>query len=171
MQSRADAGPRPAEALIVLGAAQYNGRPSPVLQARLDHALDLYGRDMAPLIVVTGGRRTGDRLTEASASARYLIAHGVPDSHIAREVQGTDTYQSLAAASRFLDKRGVHDVILITDGYHAARVKRIAEELGFAARTSAVPGTAPAGRMVRETFGVAVGRVVGFRRLSAWMSG
>src|SRR3954451_259399 len=94
LASRRDVGSRPGQAIVVMGAAQYNGRPSPVLRARLDHALRLYRRDMGKLIVVTGGRTPGDVATEASASANYLLAHGVPDARIAREVQGTDTYES-----------------------------------------------------------------------------
>ena len=79
---------RPAQAIVVLGAAQYDGRPSEVLQARLDHAVDLYHRDLAPLIVVTGGRQPGDRFTEATAAAEYLHSKGVPDEDIQREVNG-----------------------------------------------------------------------------------
>ncbi len=171
LASKRDAGDRPAQAIIVLGAAQYNGRPSPALKGRLDHALALYEQGMAPLIVVTGGRQSGDRTTEASAGATYLIAHGVPDGRIEREVQGTDTYLSLAATARFLKKRDVRDVILVSDSYHSARVQAIAEEVGFQARTSPVPGTARLNRLARETAAMAVGRIVSFRRLSAWTDG
>lgn len=171
LSSRQDAGDRPAQAIIVLGAAQYNGRPSPALKGRLDHALDLYERGMAPLIVVTGGRQDGDRTTEASASASYLIANGVPDARIEREVQGTDTYLSLAATARFLKKRDVLDVILVSDSYHSARVQAIAEEVGFRARTSPVAGTAKLDRLAKETAAIAIGRIVSFRRLSSWTDG
>lgn len=85
---------RPAQAIVVLGAAQYNGRPSPVLRARLDHATDLWRRRLAPVVVVTGGRQPGDKFTEATASADYLIAHGVPDAQILREVSGRTTWDS-----------------------------------------------------------------------------
>ena len=171
LASRRDAGDKAAQAIIVLGAAQYNGRPSPALKGRLDHALSLYERGLAPMIVVTGGRQDGDRTTEASTGAAYLIAHGVPDAKIEREVQGTDTYLSLAAAARFLRRRGVRDVILVSDSYHSARVQAIAEEVGLRARTSPVPGTARLSRLARETAAVAIGRVVSFRRLSAWTDG
>lgn len=160
-----------ADAIIVLGAAQYNGKPSPALRGRLDHALVLYKRKVASIIVVTGGRQPGDKTTEASAGANYLLARGVPDRRIIREVQGRDTYQSLAAAARVLRKRGFSRVVLVTDGFHAARVAAIAEELGLAPRTSPVQTKSPMSRLLRETVAVAVGRVVGFRRLSAWIEG
>ena len=95
----------------------------------------------------------------------------MPDARIEREVQGTDTYLSLAATSRFLKKRDVRDVILVSDSYHSARVQAIAEEVGFQARTSPVPGTARLNRLARETAAMAVGRIVSFRRLSAWTDG
>jgi uncharacterized SAM-binding protein YcdF (DUF218 family) len=153
------------QAIVVMGAAQYDGRPSPVLRTRLDHAIDLYEQKLAPLVIVTGGRQEGDRMTEASASARYLIRNGIPDSAIRREVDGTNTYESLAASRRFLAREGVSEVILVTDAYHAARVAATARELGLSPRTSPV-GTAPMGRIVRETAAMAVGRVIGFRRLA-----
>lgn len=160
-----------ADAIVVLGAAQYNGKPSPVLRGRLKHALELYKRDVAPLIVVTGGRQSGDRMTEASASANYLLARGVPDKRIVREVQGRDTYQSLAATARVLRNRGLSRVVLVTDGFHSARVAAIAEEVGMKPHTSPVSSKSPTGRLLRETAAVAVGRIMGFRRLSAWVEG
>lgn len=159
-----------AQAIVVLGAAQYNGRPSPVLRARLDHGLELHQRGMAPLIVVTGGRQPGDVATEAAVSAAYLLRKGIPDRQIAREVQGRDTYESLAATARFLRTRDINRVVLVTDGYHAARVKAIAREVGLVARTSPVPGSRGSlKRMLRESVAVAIGSVVGHRRLSSWM--
>lgn len=167
--------PRPSDAIIVLGAAQYNGKPSPVLQARLDHAIDLYRDGIAPIVVVTGGRQSGDRVTEAKASADYLIARGVPDSAIRREVQGGDTWESLAAASRFLDRDGAHEVVLVSDPYHGHRVAAIASEagldpVGVSPQTEVVAGGVDAARaLARETAGVALGRIVGFRRLASYV--
>ena len=170
LASTEDAGNAPAQAIVVLGAAQYNGRPSPVLARRLDHALVLYRKKMAPLLVVTGGRKPGDRATEASASAAYLRQRGVPDAAIAREVQGTDTFQSLAATARFLKLRNVREVILVSDGYHSERLRGIAAEVGLSARTSPVSGAGSMSRLARETAAVSIGRIVGYRRLSAWTS-
>ena len=161
---------RPAQAIVVLGAAQYNGRPSPVLRARLDHALDLWRRGLAPLLVVTGGREPGDNFTEATASADYLIAAGVPDADILREVSGRTTWESLAAASRFLRQRGITKVLLVSDPFHSERLVAIASELsltGYASptRTSPIRGWAAVPYFGRETIAVAAGRIVGFRRL------
>ncbi len=155
------------DAIVVLGAAQYDGRPSPVLQRRLDHALTLYRAGRSRLIVVTGGRQEGDRTTEASASANYLIRHGVPDARIEREVQGTSTYLSMRAASRFLHRDGRRSVIVVTDGYHAARVSGIAREVGLSPTASPVGGLGPLDRVIQETLAVGVGNLVGYRRLSA----
>jgi uncharacterized SAM-binding protein YcdF (DUF218 family) len=160
--------PRPSQAIVVMGAAQYDGRPSPVLRSRLDHAIELYKQELAPLIIVTGGRQEGDRMTEASASARYLIRNGIPDASIRREVQGTDPYESLAAAHRFLAREGVSEVILVTDAYHAARVAATAREVGLSPRISPV-GDAPMGRLIRETAALSAGRLVGFRRLARFL--
>jgi uncharacterized SAM-binding protein YcdF (DUF218 family) len=169
MQSRHD-GATASDAIVVLGAAQYDGRPSPVLEARLDHALDLWEQGLAPIIVVTGGKQEGDRFTEATASANYLLERGVPDSQILREVQGTNSWESLAAAARILRERGLSEVILVSDPFHALRIGGIADELGLDAhvsptRTSPISGGAQVKQMVRETGAVAVGRVIGYRRL------
>jgi uncharacterized SAM-binding protein YcdF (DUF218 family) len=164
---------RRVQAIVVLGAAQYNGKPSPVLQARLDHALGLYRDGEAPLIIVTGGRQETDRTTEAAASANYLIRRGVPDSDIRREVQGRDTYESLAATHRFLAREGVSTVLVVTDGYHAARGRAVAREVGLDAYVSPVPTEAaqPLDRMISESAAVAVGRLVGFRRVTQFTRG
>jgi uncharacterized SAM-binding protein YcdF (DUF218 family) len=162
---------RRASAIVVLGAAQYNGQPSPVLRARLDHAADLYHRGYADTVVVTGGRQPGDRFTEATASALYLGRKGVPDSAVLREVQGRSSWQSLAAAAGFLKQRNIVRVVLVSDGFHAARIKAMASELGLTAstsptRTSPIVGMAKAPYLARETVAVAVGRVIGFRRVA-----
>jgi uncharacterized SAM-binding protein YcdF (DUF218 family) len=161
---------RPVDAIVVLGAAQYDGRPSPVLAARLDHALELWQEGYADRIVVTGGRRPGDRFTEATASADYLIARGVPDSAILREVQGTSTWQSLAATARILRNRGLESVLVVSDPYHSLRARETARELGLDAHasptlTSPVHGWAEWKRMFREAAGVGLARFIGYRRL------
>lgn len=167
--------PQPADAIVVLGAAQYNGKPSPVLQARLDHAISLYRDGVAPVVVVTGGRQSGDRVTEATASADYLIARGVPDSAIRREVQGGDTWESLAAASRFLAREGSENVVLVSDPYHSHRVAATASEtglnpVGISPQAQVVPrGLDGAEALARESLGVAIGRIVGFRRLATYV--
>jgi uncharacterized SAM-binding protein YcdF (DUF218 family) len=160
---------RPAEAIVVFGAAQYNGVPSPLLAAHLDHAIDLYRRDLAPVIVVTGGSQPGDKFTEATASANYLIQRGVPDDDVLREVSGTSSWQSLAAVASFLEDRSIREVLLVSDPFHALRIRAMASELGLDAHpspttTSPIRGISEARYMARETVAVAVGRVIGFRR-------
>jgi uncharacterized SAM-binding protein YcdF (DUF218 family) len=158
-------GARPAQAIIVLGAAQYDGRPSPVLAGRLDHAAELYADGIAPIVVVTGGRQPGDRFTEAAASANYLTEHGVPADAIEREVQGESSWESLAAASRFLRADGITDVVLVSDPYHALRIAGIADELHLDAVVSPADTPSSFGSLLRETAAVAVGRIIGYDRL------
>ena len=157
-------------AIVVLGAAQYDGRPSPVLQARLDHAVDLYERGLAPLVAVTGGRRPGDRATEASAAAGYLIGEGVPESSLRLETAGENSWQSLAATARFLMAEGVEEVILVSSPYHALRTEHIAAEVGLVGHASPTrdgpeSGVGEVVQMGREAVAVGVGRVIGYRRL------
>lgn len=159
----------PAEAIVVLGAAQYDGTPSPVLKRRLDHAVELYEADIAPLIVVTGGNQPGDRFTEAAASYAYLRRQGIPGARILREEHGTNTWEQLAAVSRFLEPRGVDDVILVSGDYHALRIDKTADEVGLNAQVSPIDSglsfTGQTKALIRETGAVAIGRVIGFRRL------
>ena len=162
---------RRSQAIVVFGAAQYDGTPSPVLRARLDHAARLYRRGYARRVVVTGGRHPDDRFTEAAVSARYLTRQGIPDSSILREVRGRTSWESLASAARFLKRRDVNEVVLVSDGFHAARIAAMASELGLEAHTSPAPSSPIAGSeklpyLGRETLAVAAGRVVGFRRVS-----
>jgi uncharacterized SAM-binding protein YcdF (DUF218 family) len=160
---------RPAQAIVVLGAAQYDGRPSAVLAARLDHVVDLFQRGLAPLVVVTGGGQPGDRFTEAEASANYLMSRGVPGEAIERETTSTTTYDELAAAAVFLRERGVREVLLVSDPFHAYRIKAIADDLGLEAHvspthTSPVRGLDKLRALARETVAVAAGRVIGYDR-------
>lgn len=156
---------RAGDAIVVLGAAQFDCRPSPVLQRRLDRAFELYRGGAAPVIVVTGGKQDGDRCTEAETGANYLRGQGVPDADLLLEVQGRNTWESLAAATRILNQRDLHRVVLVTDGYHALRARGISGELGLDAVVSPSNDSATLGQLLRETGAVAVGRITGFRRL------
>lgn len=164
---------RQADAIVVMGAAQYDGRPSPQLAARLDHVATLWPEGLAPLVVVTGGNQPGDRFTEADASATYLIERGVPDSAILREDRGTTSYESLKRVAALLDERspGQQSVVVVTDPYHTLRSTLIAEEVGLTAAgsptpTSVVTGARSLERHVWEAGGVAIGRLTGFGWLS-----
>lgn len=161
----------PVDAIVVMGAAQWDGRPSPQLAARLDHALEVWNADVAPLIVVTGGNIPGDRFTEAEASAIYLEDRGVPTASILMENAGSSSYESLASVAELLAERGVDEVVIVSDPYHALRSKLIAEEVGLDASvsstdTSVVTGFESLSRHVREAGGVAIGRIIGFERLT-----
>jgi uncharacterized SAM-binding protein YcdF (DUF218 family) len=165
-----------ADAIVVLGVAQYDGRPSPQLAARLDHVLTLWNDDVAPTIVVTGGNQPGDRFTEAEASQIYLVDRGVPEDVILMEDQGTTTYESLAAVAELLEDVQTGDgarieVVVVTDPYHAYRSKLTAEEVGLKAHSSSTPTSVVTGwtelrRQMTEAAGVSLGRIVGFDRLS-----
>ncbi len=161
---------RRSDAIVVLGAAQFDGRPSKVLAARLDHAIDLFRRDIAPIVVVTGGKQTGDRFTEAGASATYLHDRDVPERAILRETTGRSSWQSLASAARILKERKLTRVVLVSDPYHAARIDDIANEVGLHAvtsptRTSPIAGVGVWRRIFTETIRVAAGRLFGYGRL------
>jgi uncharacterized SAM-binding protein YcdF (DUF218 family) len=162
--------PEGAGAIVVLGAAQYDGVPSPALATRLEHALELWRADVASLLVVTGGRRPGDRFHEATAARTWLHARGVPEERIRREVHSRNTYDQIAATTRFLQDEGVERVVLVSDPLHATRLRKIADEVGLDAQVSPTPS--PQGRLpdramaaAREVGAVAAGQVIGFRRL------
>lgn len=121
-----------ADAIVVLGAAQYDGDPSPVFQARLDHAAYLYDTGVSNTIIVTGGKAEGDRFSEAEAGERYLTEEkGVSADRILAEVEGTTTYESLAAVWELAEPRSITSVLLVSDPMHSARIKMIAGDLGF----------------------------------------
>ena len=161
----------PVDAIVVLGAAQYDGRPSPQLAARLDHVVTLWDEGLAPVVMVTGGKLPADRFTEAEASRRYLVDRGVPDAAIMSEMVGRTTFESLDGAAMLLQARGLEEVVLVTDPFHSYRSKLIAEEVGLDAHVSPTPTSVVAGwtsvrRHMEEAAGVALGRLVGFERLS-----
>ena len=112
-----------ADAIVVLGAAQYNGRPSPVLKARLDHAVDLFQAGFAPMIVVTGGTARGDNESEATVSRRYLLSNGVPDAAVIVRPEGRSTIASMDAVGKWLRERDLHSVLLVSDPFHMCRLR------------------------------------------------
>lgn len=161
---------RPVDAIVVMGAAQYDGTPSPQLAARLDHAAELYLEGLAELVVVTGGKLPGDRFTEAQASQAYLVERGVPEAAILREDAGSTSYESLEGAAALLEARDLHRVLLVSDPFHSLRIRLSAQELGLTAyvsatRTSPVTGASAFTKHVKEAGGVALGRLIGFHRL------
>jgi uncharacterized SAM-binding protein YcdF (DUF218 family) len=127
---------RPVEAIVVLGAAQYNGRPSPVLRARLDHAVTLYREGYAPLIVVTGGVGRGDTTSEAIVGQRYLVAREVPEEDVVVQPVGRSTRTSMTAVGEWLRERKLRRVLLVSDPFHMFRLRLEARRIDLDAYTS-----------------------------------
>lgn len=124
---------RPAAAIVVLGAAQYAGHPSPVLRARLDHAVDLWRRGLAPRLILTGGTGAGDTTSEAAVGRRYVVQAGVPDSAILLEATGRTTMESLRAVVGMMAAQRSETVILVSDPFHMLRLSILAHRLGLTA--------------------------------------
>ena len=162
------------DAIVVMGAAQYDGVPSPLLKARLMHALDLWKQKVAPRIVLTGGNKPGDRFTEASASAIFLRQQGVPQEDLLQESASRSTYEALRNMrdlvkndSNFIE---IEHIVIVTDPYHELRSRLTAKEWGFDASTSSTPNSPIAGnralkKHVKEGVGIALARVIGFGSL------
>lgn len=149
---------QPADVLVVLGAAQYDGRPQEALTARLDHAADLFRRDVAPVVMTVGGKRAGDRFTEAEAGRTYLLDHDVPAAAVVTVGQGSDTLESLQAAARVMDERGWTSAVVVTDPWHELRSTSMLADQGVTAHGSpTTTGPSVSGRgaearyVVRET--------------------
>ena len=161
---------RQVDAIVVMGAAQYDGRPSLQLQARLDHVVTLWEAGWSDTVVVTGGNMPGDRFTEADVSADYLIERGVPEAAILRETVGRSSFESLDEVAALLRPLGKESVLIVSDPFHLLRSRLSAEELGLTAYVSPTPTTTVVGgearwKELREAAGVAVGRIIGFERL------
>ena len=124
---------RPADAIVVFGAAEYSGHPSPIYRARLDHAYALFKRGLAPLIITTGGAAEDPRFSEGGVGRDYLVARGVPDADVIAETQSGDTSQSAARVANILRENGLHTCLAVSDGYHMFRVKQMLKAQGVTA--------------------------------------
>lgn len=151
---------RASDVIVVLGAAQFNGRPSPVLLARLDHARQLYAADVAPRIITVGGNQKGDHYTEASAGKTWLVAHGVPGKKVVALPTGKDTLTSVRAVAERMRQQGWSTAVIVTDPWHSLRTRSMASDQGIDAVTSPTrEGPAVRTRqiefryVIRETFG------------------
>jgi uncharacterized SAM-binding protein YcdF (DUF218 family) len=163
--------PRAAGAIIVMGAAQYNGVPSPDLAARLDEAEILWRGHYSSTIMVTGWKEPGDHYTEAEASERYLVTAGIPSRDIL-QAGGSDTWQSLSEAAPVLLARGDRTVLIATDPFHEARCLAVSSSLGLVpfptpTQTSPIKGLSTVPYYAKETVGVALGRIIGFNHLDS----
>ncbi len=161
----------PVDAIVVLGAAQYDGEPSPVLAGRLNHAHQLWDEGVAPLVVTTGSSQEGDRFTEGYAGFEYLRYAGIPEDELLVITDGTSTWEQLAATARQLRDRGLGTVVLVSDPYHTFRLIQIADEVGLDANVSSTEGSSSLRQLVRETAAVSLGRILGYRRVDNWLGG
>ena len=154
---------RPADAIVVLGAAEYRGKPSPVLEARLNHALWLYLQHMAPFIITTGGAGGDPVFTEGSVGRAYLSAHGVRPESIIVEGEGESTVHSTAAVAEIMRRMNLKSCIIVSDGYHIYRVKKMLEFQGVAVYGSPRPSTENGSRAkwlyLRQAIGYALWRI------------
>lgn len=124
---------RPADAIVVMGAAQYDGRPSPVFAARLDHAIELFHQGVAPRLIVTGGKREGDRTTEAASARSYAIAHDIPGDAILSEDTSRTTLQSIRRVAALMEAEDIGSAVFVSDPSHMLRVLRMASDAGITA--------------------------------------
>jgi uncharacterized SAM-binding protein YcdF (DUF218 family) len=150
---------RRSDAIVVLGAAQYDGRPSPVLKARLDHALSLWAQHLAPRLVLTGGMGDGDTTSEAAVGRRYAVKHGVPDSAILTETRGRTTAESMQRVAAMMDTAHAHEIILVSDPFHMLRLSILARRFKLTPRTSPTR-TSPISSNVTESWRYALSESV-----------
>jgi uncharacterized SAM-binding protein YcdF (DUF218 family) len=132
---------QPADAIVVLGAAQYNGRPSPVLKARLDHAYDLYKEGYANQIITTGGYGPDPNFSEAQVSMKYLVQRGIDVANIVTEQGSGTTYDSIRAVANLMQGKGSKSALVVSDGFHLFRVKKMFADKGILAYTSPAPNS------------------------------
>ncbi len=169
LQASGEDNRSPADAIVVLGAAQYDGEPSPVLASRLDHAYALWDAGVADMVVTTGSNQPGDRFTEGYAGYEYLLVEGIPDAELLVVTDGASSYEQLAATARQLRERDMSSVVLVSDPYHALRLRQIADQVGLDAVVSSTDGGSSIRQLLRETAAVSLGRILGYRRVDNWL--
>jgi len=132
-----------ADAIVVFGAAQYDGRPSPVFRARLDHAYDLFQRKLAPVVIITGGAGNDPKYSEGGVGRDYLIGRGVPEGDLIAETQGSDSARSAERVSVIMRTNGMHSCIAVSDAYHVFRIQRMLEREGLTVYVAPRPWSRP----------------------------
>jgi uncharacterized SAM-binding protein YcdF (DUF218 family) len=157
------------DAIVVLGAAQYDGDPSPVLAGRLDHALELWEEGVAPLVVTTGSNLEGDRFTEGYAGFEYLRFAGIPEDNLLVVTDGSSTWEQVAATARQLRARDLSSAVMVSDPYHSLRLEQMADEAGLDAVVSPTDSESSVRQLLRETAAVSLGRILGYRRADNWI--
>jgi uncharacterized SAM-binding protein YcdF (DUF218 family) len=133
----------PADALVVFGAAEYSGRPSPVYRARLDHAFDLFEKGVAPVVITTGGAAADPSFSEGGVGHDYLMHRGIPDASLIEETQGSDTAQSAQRIGVIMRTNHMHSCVAVSDGYHVFRIRKLLEHEGMQVYVSARPDSRP----------------------------
>lgn len=132
---------QPVDAIVVLGAAQYNGKPSPVLRARLDHAVALYREGFAPTVIVTGGIGEGDRVSEATVGRQYLVSRGLPEPAVVVRPEGRSTQASIRSVAQWAGAHGVRRILMVSDPFHMLRLRLEAGRTVLEAHTSPTPSS------------------------------
>jgi uncharacterized SAM-binding protein YcdF (DUF218 family) len=122
----------PADAIVVFGAAEYSGRPSPVLRARLDHAFELFQKNIAAVVITTGGAASDPSFSEGGVGRDYLMHRGIPERNLIAETQGSDTAQSATRVAVIMRANGLHSCVAVSDAYHVFRIKRLLQHEGIA---------------------------------------
>jgi uncharacterized SAM-binding protein YcdF (DUF218 family) len=139
----------PADAIVVFGAAEYSGRPSPVYRARLDHAFDLFQRGLAPVVITTGGAAADPSYSEGGVGHDYLLHRGIPDSNLIAETQGSDTAQSAQRIGVIMRANHMHSCVAVSDAYHVFRIRKLLEHEGLQVYVSPRPDSRPHSRWQR----------------------
>jgi uncharacterized SAM-binding protein YcdF (DUF218 family) len=158
---------RPADAIVVFGAAEYSGRPSPVYRARLDHAFDLFEQGVAPVVITTGGAGADPSFSEGGVGHDYLMHRGIPDSSLIEETHGSDTAQSAERIGVIMRANHLHSCVAVSDAYHVFRIRKLLEHEGMQVYVSPRPDSRPhslwqrAGAVLREALSYMVWRVQG----------
>src|SRR5579864_2867460 len=134
---------RHADVIVVFGAAEYAGKPSPVYRARLDHAADLFQQGIAPIIITTGGAGEDQKFSEGGVGHDYLVHRGIPESAVIAETQGANTAQSAERVATIMKANGMHNLVAVSDAYHEYRIKRLLEDQGVTVFTAPRPGSLP----------------------------
>jgi len=139
----------PADAIVVFGAAEYSGRPSPVYRARLDHAFDLFQQGVAPVVITTGGAAADPSFSEGGVGHDYLMHRGIPDSNLIAETQGSDTAQSAQRIGVIMRANHMHSCVAVSDAYHVFRIRKLLEHEGLQVYISPRPDSRPHSRWQR----------------------
>ena len=143
---------RPADCIVVFGAAEYSGHPSPVWRARLDHAYNLFQRGLAPIVITTGGSGGDPRFSEGGVGRVYLMGRGIPEQDIIAETQADNTDESVERVAAIMNENGMHSCIAVSDGYHIFRIKKMLERRGFTVYGAPRPQTRPPSKWHETAF-------------------